>query len=94
MPIDVITTIGRISFRPFEITTLAPIRAPMNPPTAMMIPISHTGRPAKIKNSKAAKLEVKFKILVRAVASTNPNWAIATKQMVYKAPAPGPKKPS
>ncbi|CAI2302351.1 hypothetical protein IFVP195_C120069 [Vibrio parahaemolyticus] len=38
--------------------------------------------------------EVKFKILVRAVASTREKWPRATKHTVKIEPVPGPKKPS
>ncbi len=60
-------------------------------PTAMVRPISHTGKPARIKNSRAAIFEVKLRILVRAVASTKEKCPSATKQSAKIEPVPGPK---
>lgn len=94
IPIDITTTIGRIKRCPLLITICAPNRAPIKPPAAIIKPTFQIGNPARINNINAAILEVKFKILVRAVASTKPNCAITTKQIVKNEPVPGPKKPS
>lgn len=76
-------------FLPFAYHHFRPNLAPIKPPTAITKPISQIGRPAMIKKVSAAKLEVKFSTLVRAVASTSEKCPIATKQTVKIEPVPG-----
>ena len=75
-------TKGLIHFCPFVTTTLAPNLAPMTLPKAITSPNSQIGSPAMIKNNKAPMLEVKFRTLVFAVASTRERLAKTTKQTV------------